>query len=245
MACATVTSLVSSLLIQGLAAQETGMIFIESPTLLATFVQTPAGYDPEDHRTVVVGLHGFGSLAERFIGLAPPFASAGIIFAAVRAPYAFTYEDGRLGYDWSLRHLRRREPADRASELTLDYIKRVLDGLRARYQAERIYLMGFSQGGAFAYQSAVANHATLDGLIIFGSRFDTAWFPEGSLAEANAMPVFIAHGETDESTSLTTAERARDVLRGLGYDVTFQPFAGGHSVPLDIVAEVVTWIGNR
>ncbi len=228
-----------------LAAQETGMVFIESPTLLATFVQTPVEYDPDEHRTVVVGLHGFGSLAERFIGVAPPFTSAGIIFAAVKAPYAFTYEDGRIGYDWSLRHLRRREPGDRAAELSLDYIRNVLEALRTRYRAERLYLMGFSQGGAFAYRSAVTNSELIDGLIVFGSRFDESWFSDGSLAEASTVPVFIAHGDTDESTSLSVAEGAGETLRALGYDVTFRPFAGGHSVPLEIVAEVVEWIETR
>ena len=81
------------MLAPSLVAQETSMVFIEAPTLLATFVQTPEDYDPEEHNIVVVALHGFGSLAERFIGLAPPFTSAGVIFAAVRAPYAFSYED--------------------------------------------------------------------------------------------------------------------------------------------------------
>jgi phospholipase/carboxylesterase len=237
--------LLSVVLTASLVAQETSMVFIEAPTLLATFVQTPEDYDPEEHTTVVVALHGFGSLAERFITLAPPFTSAGVIFAAVRAPYAFTYEDGRLGYDWSLRSLGQREPGDRATELTLDYIARVLAGLRARYQAERVFLLGFSQGGAFAYRSAIANHASVDGLIIFGSSFDESWFPSGSLAGASTMPVFIAHGETDESISISAGARAHDSLRNHGFDVTFRPFAAGHSVPLDIVAEAVTWMGGR
>ena len=233
------------MLAPSLVAQETSMVFIEAPTLLATFVQTPEDYDPEEHNIVVVALHGFGSLAERFIGLAPPFTSAGVIFAAVRAPYAFSYEDGRLGYDWSLQHLRQREPGDRAAQLTLDYIKNVLAGLSTRYRPERVYLMGFSQGGAFAYMSGIANHSSVDGLVIFGAGFDESWFPNGSLAEASDLPVFIAHGETDEAISIAESERARDALTDLGYDVTYRPFAAGHTVPLEIVAEVVSWIGSR
>lgn len=233
------------LLAASLAAQETSMVFIEAPTLLATFVQTPEDYDPEEHTTVVVALHGFGSSAERFIGLAPPFTSAGVIFAAVRAPYTFTYEDGRLGYDWSLQSIGQRGPGDRATELTLDYIASVLTGLRARYQAERVFLLGFSQGGAIAYMSAIANHTSVDGLIIFGAGYDESWFPNGSLEEARTVPVFIAHGETDESISISAAERAHDSLRNHGFNVTFRPFAAGHSVPLDILAEAVTWMGGR
>ena len=120
------------------------MIFVESPTLLATFVQTPNDYDPDEHRTVLVALH-----------------------------------------------------------------------------------------------------ASVDGLVIFGAGFDASWFPNGSLAEARDLPVFIAHGETDEAVAIAESERARDTLTGLGYEVTFRPFSGGHMVPLDILTEVVSWMSGR
>ena len=228
-----------------LAAKEISMIFVEAPTLLPTYVQFPTDYDPDEHRTVFVTLHGFGHRAERFIALASPITSTGIIFAAVSAPYPLILGDGELGYDWSLQHLRVQGPADRAAKLTVDYITTVLAGLRERYQSDRVFLMGFSQGGAFAYMSAVANHTSLDGLVIFGAGFDESWFPDGSLAEATALPVFLAHGESESEGILTASARARETLTGLGYDVTYRPFPGGHSVPLDVLAEVATWIENH
>lgn len=228
-----------------LAAQETSMIFVEAPTLLATFVRPPENYDPNEHRTVIVALHGFGSSAEQFITLSSPITSAGIIFAAVRAPYTMVFDNGRIGYDWNLQHLGRRGPSDRAAELTVDYIGSVLAGLRERYQATRVFLLGFSQGGAFAYMSGVANHSSLDGLIVFGAGFDESWFPDGDLAEARGLPIFLAHGETDDAVSIAESERARDTLTRLGYDVTFRPFAAGHGVPLNILGEVAEWTARR
>jgi predicted esterase len=90
--------------------------------------------------------------------------------------------------------------------------------------------------------SAIANHIAVDGLIIFGARFTESWFQGTTLAEANHLPVFIAHGETDEAISIAVGERARDALTGLGYDVTFRPFPEGHSIPAEVLAEVVAWI---
>ena len=156
-------------------------------------------------------------------------------------PYTFVYENGQLGYDWSLQNLRQREPGDRAAELSVDYVTNVLAALRWRYRADRVYLMGFSQGGAIAYMSAFANHTSVDGLIIFGAGFDESWFPNGSMAAAKDVPVFIAHGENDEAISISAGERARDTLRGLGFDVTVRPFAAGHTVPPEILTEVVGW----
>ena len=223
-------------------AQETSMVFVESPTLHATFVETPEDYDPEVHRTLVVGLHGFGSSAERFLGVAPPFTSAGMVFASVRAPYAFVYEDGRMGWDWSLQHLPMEVPGEQATDLTVVYLTEVLSALRARYQADRVFVLGFSQGGAFAYMSGIVNHTNIDGLIILGARFSESWFPEGRLAEASHLPVFISHGDAESAGTIAAGERARDVLTGLGYEVRYRPFPGGHIISPEVIADVVAWI---
>ncbi len=228
-----------------LEAQRVDMVFVETPTLLATLVRTPEDFDPDQAYPLFIALHGFGHSAEGFLGVGAPFYSAGIIFASVRAPYPFLLEDGQLGYDWSLQHLGRLGVGDRAAELTVDYILTLVAGLRAKYAVNRVYLMGFSQGGAFAYMTAIPNHAQFDGLVVFGARFDEAWFPEGSLAEGKGLPVFIAHGESDEAISFAASERARDTLMPLGYDVTFRPFEGGHTVPQEVIAEVIRWIAER
>ena len=225
-------------------AQETSMVFVESPTLHATFVEFPENYDPEVHRTLVIGLHGFGSSAERFLGVGPPFLEAGMIFASARAPYAFVYEDGRMGWDWSLQHLPMEVPDEQATDLSVAYLTEVISALQARYQADRVYVLGFSQGGAFAYMSGIANHDSLDGLIILSARFSESWFPEGLLTEANHLPVFISHGDAERASTMAAGEGARDVLTDLGYEVRYRTFPGGHIISPDIIAEVVAWIGG-
>jgi len=231
--------------LSGIEAQRVDMVFVETPMLLATLVRTPEDYSPDRAYPLVIALHGFGHSAEGFLGVGQPFYTAGIIFASVRAPYPFLLEDGQLGYDWSLQHLGRLEVGDEAAQLTVDYILRVVAGLRLRYAVGRVYLMGFSQGGAFAYMSAIPNHTEFDGLVVFGARFDQSWFPAGSLAEGEGLPVFIAHGESDQAISVAASERARDTLTAAGYDVRFRPFEGGHTVPPEVVAEVVGWIAER
>ena len=221
------------------------MIFVEAPTLLTTFVQTPVDYDPDSRYPVVVALHGFGSSAERFLDLATQFTLEGVVFAAVRAPYTFLYDDGQMGYDWSLQHLREHEPGEEAVKLTIDYITTVIAEISETYPVNRVFMLGFSQGGAFAYMTGIANHSSIDGLIVFGSRFDSSWFPNGALATGNDLPVFVAHGESDAAIGIAAAESARDELREIGYDVTFRPFDAGHTIPLDVLAEVIAWIGER
>jgi phospholipase/carboxylesterase len=221
------------------------MVFVETPTLLATLVRTPEGFDPDRSYPLFIALHGFGHSAEGFLGMGAPFYSAGIIFASVRAPYPFLLEDGQLGYDWSLQHLGRLGVGDRAAELTVEYILTLVAGLRARYAVDRVYLMGFSQGGAFAYMSAIPNHTEFDGLVVFGARFDESWFADEGLSEGRDLAVFISHGESDQAISIAASERARDTLTALGYDVTFRPFEGGHTVPQEVMAEVIRWIAER
>jgi predicted esterase len=55
-------------------------------------------------------------------------------------------------------------------------------------------------------------------------------------------PVYVSHG-TSDSVLLVTSSRDVIVpsLRGIGYQVTYHEFAGGHEVPSAISTEAIEW----
>lgn len=225
-------------------AQDLGYIFVESPTLHPTIVKVPDDFDPNRTYSVVVGLHGFGATPQSFLGTTFDIANAGFILASVTAPYRFLLNDTLTAYDWSYRHLGQGALSQRATQLSVDYILAAVAGLRTSYQIDKVYLMGFSQGGAFAYLTTATHPEVVDGLIAIGSRFDAGWFG-GQAGTANGFPVLIAHGERESERSLAGARAARDYLQEAGYDVTFRTFDVGHAVPPEIVASIIDWLKAR
>ncbi len=222
--------------------QELDFIFVESPTLHPIFVQVPDDFDRGRTYSVVVALHGFGASPQTFLDATGDIAHAGYILASVGAPYQFRVDDSLVGYDWSYRHLGQTAVSQRASELSIDYIVAAVAGLRRSYQIDKVYLMGFSQGGSFAYLTTSANPQVVDGLIALGSRFDAAWFEGRAPSE---FPVFIGHGQRESERSVAGAHAARDFLQAAGHDVTLRMFDVGHDVPAEMVAAIIEWLGER
>ena len=214
-------------------------VYIEGVSLLPILVLVPDDYDESRSYPLVVGLHGHGGRADDFFLPAPWFADVGVIFAVPQAPYEFP-SLGRIGYSWNLRSHDDEADDEGADELTERYILDVVDSLIERYSVGDVYLMGFSQGGAFTYTTAIRNHERFKGLVAFGSRFDPLWFSEGELDAARNLRVFISVGRTDgaaPSSALT-----RDMLRELGYDVEYFDFEGGHVITRSAIEALLRWL---
>jgi phospholipase/carboxylesterase len=227
-------------------AQTPVTLHLEGSALFNCLVGLPYDYDADSGRSypLVVGLHGYGSNAESFFAAGKLFAEEGIIYAVPQAPYTFLGSSG-LGYSWTLRNTNDREVSDRSSALTIDYVVKVVENLKAQYQVGDVYLFGFSQGGAFTYMTALENPDLFAGVIVFGSRFNPEWFTEETLTAASGLPVFIGHGEQDAGISIQAAQEGKRILEAFDYDVTYHAFDGGHMIPLDALKVAVGWIQDR
>lgn len=208
--------------------------YVAVPILAKALVRLPAHFDSTRAYPLVVGLHGHGGTATRFLSLAKPFNDGGVIYAALEAPYP----TGR-GFSWNL-----REPgAEHSRELAVTYVAAALEALRTDYQVSGVYLLGFSQGGLYTYLTGFTHPHLLDGLIAFGSGFAPEWITEAQWQAAQHLPVFIAHGQQDLAVPLARGEAARDALRARDFDVTYLEFEAGHTVPLTLIPVILEWMG--
>jgi predicted esterase len=214
-------------------------VYIDGVSLFPCLVLVPDDYDASRRYPLVVGLHGHGGRADDFFLPAPWFADIGVIYAVPQAPYEFP-SLGRIGYSWNLRSFDDEAGDQGADEMTERYILHVIDALSERYSVGDVYLMGFSQGGAFTYTTAIGSPERFKGLAAFGSRFDPSWFSQGELAAANDLRVFIAVGREDGASAASSS--ARDTLRELGYDVEFFDFDGGHVITRSAIEALLRWL---
>jgi phospholipase/carboxylesterase len=59
---------------------------------------------------------------------------------------------------------------------------------------------------------------------------------------AGKPEVYITHGNNDPILPFEdTSERIAPMLSRAGYEVTLKTFAGGHTVPLDLMREAFAW----
>ena len=126
--------------------------------------------------------------------------------------------------------LEHNEPALSSALRT---VKENLNALaREGFGAERVFLLGFSQGGCLALEY-VARHARryagvvgLSAGLIGPEATPRAY--EGSLANA---PIFLGCGDLDPNIPLARVHESTRVLRALGANVTERIYAGmGHAI---------------
>jgi len=112
--------------------------------------------------------------------------------------------------------------------------------------SDKIFLAGFSQGGAVAYTTALTHPDKLAGVIAMSTYIPSERLIVAEMSDANkAMPIFAAHGSEDEVVSPELGARARDFLLGHGYPLQWQTYPMPHSVCMEEVAAIGTWLRAR
>jgi phospholipase/carboxylesterase len=109
--------------------------------------------------------------------------------------------------------------------------------------AQRIVLMGFSQGCAMTLLTGLRAPNRLAGLAALSGYLPLSQSTAAERSAANAdVPVFMAHGEDDDIVVPERGEAARDVLQALGHAVDWRTYPMGHSVCPEEVADLNRWL---
>jgi len=101
----------------------------------------------------------------------------------------------------------------------------------------QIALTGFSDGASYALSLGVSNGDLLTHLIAFSPGFMAPVEPI-----VGTPRVFVSHGTQDPILSVAASrDNIVPSLQEDGYDVTYEEFAGGHSVPRSIGNQAFDW----
>lgn len=183
-------------------------------------------------RAVVIMLHGRGGTADHILTLADLFAQSDLAYLAPQAvggswyPYSF------------LAPLERNEPA---LSTALATVGESLAALASRgFSAERIFLLGFSQGGCLALEYAARHARRYAGVVGLSAGLigpeQTPRTYQGSLA---GSPIFLGCGDRDGHIPLARVRESTRVLTALGADVAERIYAGmGHTINDEEVGHV-------
>ena len=215
-------------------------------TLQALEITT--GNDPD---AAVIWLHGLGADGHDFEPVIPELrlpASLAVRFVFPHAPaIPVTVNNGYVmpaWYDILEMNLDRR--VDTAQ------LRASAAAVRALVQREtgrgidsrRIVLAGFSQGGAVALETALTHPEPLAGVLLLSTYFATADSIEPHPANAG-LPVFIGHGTADPVVPASLGRAAEETLRGLGHPVEHHRYPMEHSLCLEEIRDLASWLQQR
>jgi phospholipase/carboxylesterase len=195
----------------------------------------PAGEGPFP---TVLALHGWGASAHDLVGLAPVLNRGEALVLSPQGP---------VGYGWyPLGEGTQDSPAElnRASDLVLAF----LEEAQQRYPIDprKIVLLGFSQGGALAFDLALRDCSRFAGVAALSS-----WIPQGLTAEIQPdsnhqnLPVLVVHGTEDPMVPVDRARESRQQLTALGVALTYREYEMGHEICAEALRDLVTWLDEK
>ena len=170
--------------------------------------------------------HGYGQLADEFIGQAGALASPRRWLVAPEALSRFYHEDHvRIGASWMTREEREHEMEDylRYWELLCAQIFALVERERSR-----VVLLGFSQGAATAARFAARGGTPVDHLVLWGAALPPELDDPDSLAPLGRMRVTLVRGRRDRLFSESAHDEQRERLKRHGISFTEESFGGGH-----------------
>lgn len=169
-------------------------------------------------------VHGRGATAESMLPLAEAFALSGVAYAAPRAA-------GNTWYPYSF-----MAPLE-ANEPHLTSALSVLAALVARIggegiPAERVALVGFSQGACLSTEFAARNARRYGAIVgLSGGLIGPPGTPRDYAGSLAGMPVFLGCSDIDPHIPVERVRESDAVLSGLGAEVDLRIYSGmGHSM---------------
>ncbi|MGF6775193.1 alpha/beta hydrolase [Paraburkholderia sp. GAS334] len=202
----------------------------------------------------VILLHGLGADSSDFVPLAPELSIAGlpgVRFVFPNAPeIAVTANNGyvmRAWYDILSFQGVNRQVDEAGIEASRTTVRQLIAAQNARgIPTSKIFLAGFSQGGAMTYSAGLTHPEALAGLIVMSGYVPSPGFIESSFGAANRdTPIFAAHGTHDDVLPVRLGEAARDFAIAQGCKVEWHAYLMPHSVCAEEIEAMRTWLGAR
>lgn len=211
--------------------------------MLLPHISLESGKNP---RYSIIWLHGLGADGHDFVPMVDelelPIAVRFIFPHAPEIPV--TINNGyvmRAWYDISSTTINRQpdEAGIRKSHTAIEAL--IAQEVARGTPANRIFLAGFSQGGAIALHTALRLQKPLAGVLALST-----YLPLADLAAAETTrhdtPIFMAHGRSDTIVQHALGINSRDKLLTLGCAVEWHDYAMQHSVCAEELGDIREWI---
>jgi len=185
-----------------------------------------AGVDLKAARAAMILLHGRGATAEDIMTIASEVQRPGWTYLAPQA----------AGNAWYLHPftapLESNEPYLSAA---LDTVTRVVERVEARVPAQRLVLLGFSQGACVILEWAARNARRYGAVIcLSGGLIGPDGTPRDYPGSFEGTPVFLGCSDVDPYIPMPRVVDAGEVMKRMGADVTVRFYPGmGHMVGIE------------
>lgn len=200
----------------------------------------------------VIWLHGLGADRYDFLPVAEALQESLLStrFVLPQAPTRpVTINGGYAMPSWyDIKAMSPARAIDRDElEASADRIIELIEEQRSSgIDASRIFLAGFSQGGAVVYHTAFLKWQGPLGGVLALSTYAPTFSDELELsASQQRIPALALHGQFDNVVQNSMGRTAYEYLKTHGVTVTWQEYPMEHEVLPEEIRDIGTWLSER
>jgi len=196
-----------------------------------------AGQDLRTARAAMILLHGRGASAEDIMTIASEVQQPGWAYLAPQAAGNTWYPNPFTA------PLESNEPHLSAA---METIARVVERVEARIPAQRVVLLGFSQGACLTLEWAARNARRYGGVVgLSGGLIGPDGTPRDYQGNFDGTPVFLGCSDIDPHIPMRRVVETGEVLKGMAADVTVRFYPGmGHLVSGEELATITELVAT-
>jgi phospholipase/carboxylesterase len=226
------------------------VIYVKTSKLLELLVKLPQKFDSSRKYPLLIGLHGNGGNPEQILAtINNTLKNEPLILAAPKGAYPNFAQLRGQHFSWEIQ-TRNRELWKIGDPLSIENLNEVVQVIRKKYPISEVYILGFSQGAAYALLSGFKYPEMVAGIISIGGVFpetDTEFsmLQEKEIANGKKFRVFIAQGNHDPLVPVGTGAKTAEKLKKYGYEVEYQEYEGGHEISPELLKKIYSWLAKK
>jgi phospholipase/carboxylesterase len=211
---------------------------------LAHTIYEPDGEGPFP---TILTLHGRGANAFDLLGLAPHICGGKFLVICPEGPLETPVAPDTMGYAWY--PMSMGGPPDVTAILSSrQKLQNFLDECLRRYpiDANKLVILGFSQGGVMAYSLALTNPERFAALVVLSS-----WLPRELEAQlpinetVQSLPTLVQHGTQDHMIEIARARDSVERLRELRLPLTYREYEMAHEIRPRSLLDLSAWLEEK
>jgi phospholipase/carboxylesterase len=200
-------------------------------------IQYPANLVEGRKYPVIFTLHGKGSNEKNMLGLTAPLSEAFIVIG-IRG-------DLRLGMGYQYYELVGiGNPIRETFDQAVKKLEAFIDYATQQYpiDADKRYLLGFSQGAILSMTLALIMGNKLKGIVALNGYVPEFVKTEYALQSVKDTAFFISHGKYDSIFPITVGHETAAYFQNQTENLTFKIYPSDHGVTEDNQRDFVSWL---
>lgn len=196
---------------------------------------------------LVIAMHGYGGDRTSLMRLMRRINETDFAIAALQGPHQHVVRPDdqthplKFGFGWATNF-----EFDESMAMHANAIQTIMSQMEAhpRVDAERVFLVGFSQAVAMNFRVAFTNPGIVRGVVGICGGIPGDWLTDRKYVRGNFDVLYLA-GRTDEYYSPEKMKSNAEALLTRARSVEFRIFECGHEVPRESYDVISEWLFAR